>query len=124
MTRRPARDDRGGATVLVLAMAGLLCFVAAALGAVAGVVHAQRVAQSAADLAALAAAAAVADGRDGCTEAAGTASANGAALATCAIQGLEVRLVVAVTGPRLVDGRVVVTAEARAGPSSGGRSGR
>ena len=124
MTRRRARDDRGGATVLVLAMPGLLCFVAAALAAVAGVVHAQRAAQSAADLAALAAAVALADGRDGCTEAAGTASANGAALVSCGVQGPEVRLVVEVAGPRLVDGRVVVTAEARAGPSSGGRSGR
>ncbi len=90
VARRPLRGDRGGATVLVLAMAGLLCFVAAALAAVAGVVHAQRVAQSAADL---------------------------AALASCAVQGRQVRLLVEVPGPRLVDRRVVVTAEARAGPA-------
>ena len=52
MSRRA--DQRGSATLLVLAMAGVLLLVGSALGVVAAMVRAHRVAQSAADLAALA----------------------------------------------------------------------
>ena len=48
------RGDRGGATVLVVAMAGVLMFVMGGLAAAGGLVTAQRRAQAAADLAALA----------------------------------------------------------------------
>jgi hypothetical protein len=51
---RRLRDEAGSATVLVLAMAGVLVLIGAALGTVAAMVQAHRLAQSGADLAALA----------------------------------------------------------------------
>jgi secretion/DNA translocation related TadE-like protein len=104
--------------VLVLAMAGLLCFVALALAAGGGLVRAQRSAQAAADLAALAAAggSTAAGGGGGCGEAAVIATANGAVLTSCEMSGMEARVVVQVPGPAWVR-RVDVTAEARAGPA-------
>ena len=108
------RGDVGSATVLVVAMAGVLLFVMVALAAVGGLVTAQRRAQSAADLTALAAAAGE---TDACAEAHRTATANGAALDSCAVDGEEVRVVVSVDGPTMPGRDVRVTAEARAGPS-------
>lgn len=116
-TRGRTRGDRGAATVLVLAMAGVLCFVAVALAGVAGVVRAHRSAQAAADLAALAAAAALVDGEDGCGDATAVAEANDAVLTWCAVQGPEVRVAVRVAGPRWPGRRITATAEARAGPA-------
>ena len=110
-------DDGGAATVLVLAMAGLLCFVAVALAGVAGLVRTQRSAQSAADLTALAAATALASGDDACGSASGVAERNGASLTSCTVQGREARVVVEVPGPPWPGRRVVVSAEARAGPA-------
>lgn len=117
MSGASPRGEQGTATVLVLAMAGLLCFVAVGLAAVAGAVRAQRSAQSAADLTAVAAAAALADGADGCGDAPAVASANGATLASCAVEGREVRVTVQVPGPPWPGRRVTVTAQARAGPA-------
>lgn len=111
------RAEQGAATVLVLAMAGLLCFIAVALVGVSGLVRAQRSAQSAADLAALAAASSVTRGADGCAEAAGVAEANGATLTSCSVSGLEARVEVEVVAYRWVGQRAILTAEARAGPS-------
>ena len=98
-------------------MAGLLCFVAVALAGVAGLVRSQRSAQSAADLTALAAAGALAVGDDACDSAATVAEANGAALTSCAVRGRRARVVVEVRGPPWPGRRVVVAAEARAGPA-------
>ena len=106
--------ETGSATILVVAMAGVLMFVMLGLATVGGLVTAQRRAQSAADLTALAAAAAV-DG-DACAEAVRTAAANGAGLDGCSVSGAEVRVVVSVVGPRLAGRGGRVTAEARAGP--------
>lgn len=117
MTPGRVRDEGGAATVLVLAMAGLLCFVAVALAAVGGLVRAQRTAQSAADLAALAAATLEAAGDDGCAQAAVVAGANGAVLVSCSVRGLEARVVVEVAGPRWVGRRATLMGEARAGPA-------
>jgi secretion/DNA translocation related TadE-like protein len=100
--------------VLVVAMAGVLMFVMVGLSAVGGLVTAQRRAQSAADLSALAAAAAV--GVGACAEALRVASANGAALDGCVVEGRDVRVTVSVTGPHLVGRDPRITAEARAGP--------
>lgn len=111
------RDERGSATVLVLAMAGLLCFVGLALGFVAAAVVTQREAQSAADLAALAAASAVRDGNDACGAAADVAAANGASLTSCLVEGREVRVVLLVDGPNLRGRNIEIAAEARAGPT-------
>ena len=81
------RTDRGGATVLVVAMAGLLMFVMTGLAAAGGLVTAQRQAQAAADLAALAGAS---DLPDACTAAGDVAAANAATLETCLRDGDEV----------------------------------
>ena len=59
-------DERGSATLLAVAMIGVLVLVGAALGVVGAMVHAHRVAQSAADLAALAGAEARGRGGDPC----------------------------------------------------------
>jgi secretion/DNA translocation related TadE-like protein len=111
------RDERGAATVLVLAFLGLLLFVGAALGVVGALVRAHRSAQSAADLAALAAASALARGDDPCVAAASVASANGADLVSCAPDGLEARVGVEVAGPRWLGQTADLQAEARAGPA-------
>lgn len=110
----PRRTDAGSATVLVVAMAGVLMFVMAGLAAVGGLVTAQRHAQSAADLTALAAAGARTT--DACAEALHTATANAAGLDSCSVDGAEVRVIVSVAGPTLPGRDVRVTAEARAGP--------
>lgn len=113
--RRP-RGEGGAATVLVLAMAGVLMFVLVGLSAASGLVTAQRRAQAAADLVALAGASAIADGADGCAAAARISAANGAALDTCSTAAREVRVEVSVPGPQWPGRRVRVSAEARAGP--------
>ena len=117
MSARPARDERGAATLLVVTVVGLLLFVLGALGVVGGIVLAQRQAQAAADLAALAGAAAIGDGADGCGRAAALAEANDASLLDCAVDGSEVTVRVGVSGPRAVGRRWDVSAQARAGPA-------
>lgn len=111
------RDDAGGATVVVVAMAGVLMFVMVGLGAAGGLVVAQRRAQAAADLSALAGATATGDS---CVEAGRVAAANDAALDRCRLDGEEVSVAVSVPGPELPWAsrwsQVRVTAEARAGP--------
>jgi secretion/DNA translocation related TadE-like protein len=111
--REQPGSEAGSATVLVVAMAGLLLFVMVALAAAGGLVTAQRRAQSAADLTALGAAASL---DEACAEAARIASANAAALDGCRVAGPEVTVVVSVAGPELPGRRVRVSAEARAGP--------
>ena len=117
--RHRGRGDRGAASVLTLALAGVLLLLGAALGVVAALVVAHRTAQSAADLAALAGAQSVADGADGCAVAARLAAANGAEVRACVVSGREVRVRVVVTGPRWLGQRADLEAEARAGPGSG-----
>ena len=116
MRRPPVPDracDAGAATILVVAMAGVLMFVVVGLGAAGGLVIAQRRAQAAADLAALGGAA---DVSASCAAAARVAAANAAALEACEVVGRDVRVTVSVPGPRVPWRRVRVTAEARAGP--------
>ena len=90
-------------------------FVLVGLSAVSGLVTAQRRAQAAADLAALAGAA-VPHGDGGCAAAARISAANGAALTACSTLAREVRVRVTVPGPQWPGRRVLVSAEARAGP--------
>ena len=113
MTRRP---ERGSATLLALALVGVLVLVGAALGVVAAMVHAHRAAQSAADLSALGAAGAQARGRDPCAEAAALAGANGATLDGCTVEGSDVRVQVTVAGPHWLGQHHDLSAQARAGP--------
>ncbi|NPC98272.1 Rv3654c family TadE-like protein [Nocardioides sp. zg-DK7169] len=110
-----SRGERGGATVLAVALTGLLLLLGVALALVAGVVVAHRQAQSAADLAALGAAGALVDGRDPCTAGSAVAAANGARLVGCAVQGRTVLVRVQVAGPAWREWGVDPVAEARAG---------
>lgn len=114
MNRRPGQH--GSATVLVVAFAGVLLLLGAALGVVSAMVAAHRVAQSAADLAALAGAQGVAVGRDGCGQAADVARANGARMTACRTTGGVVTVSVSVPGPHWLGQRADLPAEARAGP--------
>lgn len=114
---RPPRGDRGAATVLVLALTGLLLLVGAALAVVAAVFVAHREAQAAADLAALAGAQSVATGADPCGAADAVATANRAALTACVVDAREVRVRVVVDGPRWLGQHGDLAAEARAGPA-------
>ena len=107
------RGERGAATVLVVAMAGVLMFVMTGLAAAGGLVTAQRRAQAAADLAALAGASSL---PDACAEAGAIAAANTAALEVCRIDRREVTVEVSVPGPPVPWRDVRVSAEARAGP--------
>jgi secretion/DNA translocation related TadE-like protein len=111
------RDQRGAATVLVLAMAGVLTLLGAALAVVMAMVVAHRVAQSAADLAALAGAREVALGRDGCTSAADIAAANRARVTACSVVGHDVQVEVEVTGPHWLGQSADLAARSRAGPA-------
>jgi secretion/DNA translocation related TadE-like protein len=112
--------ERGAATVLVVAMAGVLLMVGAALGVAGAMVVAHRRAQAAADLAALAGAEALAQGNDGCVRAAGVAAANGASLTSCVPAGADVQVAVTVTGPHGLGQAADLAAEARAGPATTG----
>ena len=109
--------ERGAATVLAVAMVGLLMMVGAALSVVGALFAAHRTAQAAADLAALAGASALARTGEPCAAAEATARDNGALLSGCVVDGAAVRIVVVVRGPRwrglvLAD----LVAESRAGP--------
>ena len=122
MIRPPTRallraSESGSATLFALAVVGLLVFVGAALGVVGAMVHAHRGAQSAADLAALAGAQARARGRDPCAAAATVATANGARVDSCTVDGFEVLMQVTVTGPRWLGQHHDLSARARAGPA-------
>ena len=120
---RRRRNESGAATLLAVAMAGVLLLLGAALGVVQAMVVAHRQAQAAADLAALAGAAALARGEDGCLRAAAVADANGASVTSCAPSGAEVRVTVTVRGPRWLGQAADLTASARAGPGTAESSG-
>ena len=119
---RSALPERGAATVLVVAMTGLLLLVGCAAGVVGAIVVAHRTAQAAADLAALAGAEAAVEhsGRDPCRTAADIASANGATLVRCTVDDTDVRVEVSVPGPRWLGQDRDLSAEARAGPADPG----
>ena len=98
--RRHLADDRGVASVLVIACAAVLLVVGCGLTLVAATVVDHRRAQLAADLAALAGAAELQRGGDGCGDADRVAAANGARLDDCRVDGRDVLVRVTVTGPR------------------------
>jgi secretion/DNA translocation related TadE-like protein len=110
------RGERGSATLFAVAVVGLLVLVGAALGVAGAMVHAHRVAQSAADLAALAGAQSLARGGDGCAAASTVAGANGATVDSCAVEGFDVRVQVTVAGPHWLGQHRDLSAQARAGP--------
>lgn len=112
--RRP--DQRGFATVAVVALAGVVLLVGAVVVGVAAIMVAHRRAQSAADLAALAGAGAGQHGADACAAAATIAAANGGRLVACARSGDDVTVRVAVRAPPLPGLVPDLDGEARAGP--------
>ncbi|WP_435771285.1 Rv3654c family TadE-like protein [Nocardioides sp. SYSU DS0651] len=119
MIRRQPPCERGAATVLVVALAGVLLLVGAAAGVVAAIMVAHRQAQSAADLAALAGATALSDRTgDPCAAAGDVAAANGASLDSCAVDGEDVLVSVVVRGPRWLGQDDDLVGRARAGPVS------
>ena len=110
------RSERGAATVLVVALAGLLLMVGLAVTGVTAVVVAHRVAQSAADLAAIAGAQAAAVGEDGCRAAAVVAQANRSRLTDCQVLGADVLVQVSSSARPGFGLSLELGATARAGP--------
>lgn len=119
MTRRSATaGERGSASLLVIALLGLLMILGAAMSFVAGVVADHRAAQSAADLSALAGAQALQRGQDPCAAANRIAAANGASVRSCDVSGEEVVVDVTVEARSYAGYSPEVTGRARAGPIS------
>jgi secretion/DNA translocation related TadE-like protein len=116
--RPDRRVEQGSATVLVIAMGGVLILLGASLAVVTAMVADHRSAQSAADLAALAGAHSVRAGADGCADAARVATANAAELVTCSVVGATVDVQVRVAGPRWLGQTADLVAQSRAGPAS------
>ena len=112
----PRAGEHGAASLLAVAMVGVLALLTSALGVTASLVVDHRRAQAAADLAALAGAAELGRGGDPCTVAATIAAANAAALSTCTSIGTEVVVTTTITGPRWRDWVGQVEGRARAGP--------
>ena len=110
------RSERGSASLFAVSCLTVLLLLGAALGVVAAMVRAHRVAQSAADLAALSAATAAGGGRDPCAAGAATAAANDARLDSCVVDGRTVTVRVTVGGPHWLGQTSDLSAEARAGP--------
>ncbi|AGZ51025.1 Rv3654c family TadE-like protein [Mycobacterium kansasii] len=112
--RLRSRDDGGSATVLAVAMVGVLLWVTGAGAYLGSVAVARHRAQAVADLAALAAAARLPDGGPvACARATAVAQAMGVGDAGCAVRDLDV--VVTVEVPVAFAG--VARAAARAGPA-------
>jgi secretion/DNA translocation related TadE-like protein len=115
--RAPVRDQRGSATLLVVAMCGVLLLIGAALGVVTAMVVAHRSAQSGADLAALAGAEAAGRGGDACRSAGQVAAANAVRLTGCDVHGRVVEVTVSAPGPHWLGQTADLAATARAGPA-------
>lgn len=111
------RGERGSASLFAVSCLAVLLLLGSALGVVAAMVRAHRVAQSAADLAALAAASAIGRGQDPCVAGGSTAVANGASVSSCEVAGREVTLRVRVDGPHWLGQTSDLEAEARSGPA-------
>jgi secretion/DNA translocation related TadE-like protein len=111
------RGQAGAATLLAVAMAGVLMVVGAALAVVGAMVVAHRQAQGRADLAALAGATAAARGGDACGAARDGALLNDGTVIACAVEGGTVTVEVRVAGPRWLGQQSDLDARARAGPA-------
>lgn len=118
-SRHPPRQERGSATVLVLALVAVSGVLLLGLGLLAGTQAGRAGAQTAADLAALAAADAANVGSgDPCGVAAEVAGRNNAQLTSCTLDELGVVQVSTATKATFA-GRTAgtATATARAGPA-------
>jgi secretion/DNA translocation related TadE-like protein len=117
-------EERGSASLPVIALLGLLMFLGAAMSFVAGVVADHRAAQSAADLAALAGAQSLQRGQDPCAAASRIAAVNGASVRSCEVSGEEVVIDVTVAARSYAGYSPDVTGRARAGPQAVSEEGR
>lgn len=110
-------NDRGAASIWVLAI-GLVLFAAGLAGAAVGAARvARHEARVAADLGALAGAMRALDGTDGaCARAAALVSRNGGHLTKCTVDGLDVIVTAEVAVTPLPGLTRTATADARAGP--------
>lgn len=108
--------ERGSASIVVVALAGVLLLIGLAASHVTATAVAHRRAQAAADLAALAGAGAHQRGEDPCPVAADVAARNHARLASCVDHGKDVVVEVTVEGPELLGLAATPTGRARAGP--------
>jgi len=116
-TTRRTGDDRGGATVLVLAVGLVTVLVALGTAAVGAAIVARHRAQTAADLGALAGAVDAMDGVDeACARAAGIVAANGARLTACDLDGFDIVVAVEARPTGMAGVAGVAHASARAGP--------
>jgi secretion/DNA translocation related TadE-like protein len=113
--RRGARDERGAAVVVGIALTGLLLVVASVCAGSVAIVVAHRRAQAAADLAALAGAGALQRGADPCVAARAIAVRDRAVLTDCLVDGVSVVVATVVVLPRALGGGDV-PARSRAGP--------
>jgi secretion/DNA translocation related TadE-like protein len=110
--------DRGAATVYAVAATLVLLLTTAVILAGVELARVQHQVAAAADLAALSGAAAVAVGADGCVAAGRIATANGARVTSCEVDGPVVDVVVEVSSPRLWGRSWTLRQRARAGPAS------
>jgi secretion/DNA translocation related TadE-like protein len=126
---RSDRDASGVASVLVVALTGLLVLLGLTAAFLVATVAAHRRVQAAADLAALAGATTAQPGGGGaasslpsdpCAVAAQIAVANGARLTSCRVEVSDVLVTAALDGPRFAGHSWALTAQARAGPGSSG----
>jgi secretion/DNA translocation related TadE-like protein len=109
------RDDRGSASLWVLAVGALVVSVALAVALSGAAMTARHRAQVSADLGALAGARHAAEGAQGaCARAEMIVARNGTVLVGCRLDGLD--LVVDVTASWLLPGLGAARASARAGP--------
>lgn len=113
------RGEDGSATVLVLALCGVLLLAGSLAGALGAVTVARHRAASAADLAALAGASAASRGADACAAAGRSAARADAQLVRCLRQGTDVAVEVSVRPPGAIGRLGPASARARAGPSGG-----
>ena len=110
--------ERGSASVVMVALIGVIVSTTAGALVLAGVVRASHQARLGADLSAIAAALQLRDGGSAstsCAEAARIAIANGASLQSCSVSGRDVTVVVAASSPAWPQ---PATARARAGPET------
>ena len=119
--RRLRLDERGGASILMAGVMGVVVTLSVAAMLISGYLLGYHRARAAADLAALSGAVAFQQGRNGCAEARRLAVANGARLVDCDQVGDQVDFVITVRVTVTVRSRMpglptTIAAEAHAGP--------
>jgi secretion/DNA translocation related TadE-like protein len=109
-------DERGAASLVVAALAGLVLLIGLAAAFLTATAAAHRKAQAAADLAALAGATAHQNGAPACDRAGLIALRNGARLTGCQVERDDVVVRVEVVSPRFLGYDWEIVGRARAGP--------